>query len=235
MPELLDEALNLLGQGYRCEYVYKAALVNRIVFGRHSPRTASLLSELPVGRSIVDIAVFNGTSTAYEIKTELDTERRLATQTPDYLRAFERVYLVTHPGLVSRYVQSLDPRVGILALNQRGSLAVVREADASGDALQKDALFTLLRAGEYVHAMAQVFGKQRPMPNGERYRHYRALWEQMPVRQAHGVTVEALRARTTSPSQVEFVSELPASLRVLGYATPLSMPQRQRVLAALAH
>ncbi len=229
----LDAALEGLRKHYRCEYVYKAAIADRIVFGRHSPRTASMHVELPVGRSIVDVAVFNGTSTAYEIKTEFDSDRRLSTQTPDYLRAFERVYVVTHPALVGRYSRILDERVGVLALSPRGSLAEVRTADGSGESVDKSALFRLLRSHEYCQALEQEFGEQPFLPNGRRYSHYSKLWMDLSVGQAHKLTISAMRARTTSPCMVDFMRQMPVSYRALGYATPLSSVQQARVLKIL--
>ncbi|MCY1339096.1 hypothetical protein D9M69_249700 [compost metagenome] len=77
LASLFESAWLEIRRAYRNEFVYKTEIASRIVFGRHSPNTASLHVELPVGRSIVDVAVFNGTSTAYEIKTEFDTPRRL--------------------------------------------------------------------------------------------------------------------------------------------------------------
>ncbi|WP_259460495.1 sce7726 family protein [Paraburkholderia sp. BL23I1N1] len=91
LASLFESAWLEIRRAYRNEFVYKTEIAGRIVFGRHSPNTASLHVELPVGRSIVDVAVFNGTSTAYEIKTEFDTPRRLTTQTSNYLAAFDRV------------------------------------------------------------------------------------------------------------------------------------------------
>ncbi len=233
LGSVLDTALEVLRKNYRCEYVYKAAIVDRIIFGRHSPRTASLHVELPVGRSIVDVAVFNGTSTAYEIKTEFDSDRRLSTQTLDYLRAFERVYVVTHPALVTRYSRILDERVGVLALSPRGSLTEVRAADGSGASIDKHTLFRLLRSHEYCQALEQMFGEQPPVPNGRRYGHYSKLWIDLSVEQAHKLTVTAMRARTTSPEMVDFMRQLPVSYRALGYATPLSSVQQARVLNIL--
>lgn len=230
---VLNAALDGLRKHYCCEYVYKTAIANRIIFGRHSPRTASMHIELPVGRSIVDVAVFNGTSSAYEIKTELDSNRRLSTQTHDYLRAFERVYVVTHPALVTRYSRILDERVGVLALNPRGSLTEVRAADGSGESIDRHALFRLLRSHEYCQVLEQVFGEQPRLPNGRRYAHYSKLWMDLSVKQAHELTVSAMRARTTSPEMVEFMRRMPASYRALGYATPLSSVQKARVLNIL--
>ena len=61
VAELFESAWRVLRASYRNEYVYKAEIANRIVFGMHSPRTTALHVELPVARSIVDVAIFNGT------------------------------------------------------------------------------------------------------------------------------------------------------------------------------
>ncbi|WP_218124513.1 sce7726 family protein [Dyella sp. 333MFSha] len=233
LPELLGDAFRGLQRHYRCEYVYKASITDRVIFGRHSPRTASLHVELPVGRSIVDLAVYNGHSTAYEIKTELDTHRRLASQTPDYLRAFERVFVVTHPRWVDRYRTVLDERVGILALQPGGSLTEVRPPVADADRLDPSALFRLLRGAEYRSALERRFGPQPNMANGRQFQHFSRLWNSLSVIEAHDIVEASLRARTTDAATVSWVQQLPQSWRVLGYATPLSQVRRQRLLNAL--
>ena len=233
LGSVLDECMGRLQRHYRCEYVYKAAVADRVVFGRHSPRTASLHVELPVGRSIVDLAVFNGTSTAYEIKTEFDSEKRLASQASTYLKAFEHVYVVCHPDRVERCLRVSDPAVGVLALTRRGQLATVRPAIASRDRMDRSLLFRLLRASEYQAAVERLCGTQPDMPNGKRFSHYSRVWETLTLDQAHQAVVAAMRRRTTQSSVSEFVSALPKSLRVLGYATPLSAPQQQRLLNIL--
>jgi hypothetical protein len=51
--------------------------------------------------------------------------------------------------------------------------------------------------------------------------------------EAHDIFVRALRKRKTDGDTVRFVTALPESLRVLGYATPLSGRQRETALSAL--
>lgn len=51
--------------------------------------------------------------------------------------------------------------------------------------------------------------------------------------EAHAIFVNALRKRKTDGETVRFVTALPESLRVLGYATPLSGRQRETALSAL--
>jgi hypothetical protein len=232
--DLVDAGLEELGRDYRCEYVYKAAIASRIVFGRHSPRTASLAIELPVDGSIVDAAVFNGTSTAYEIKTEFDSPTRLTTQTPSYLRAFDSVNLVTHPDLVAKYEAVLDPRVGIYALNADNSLSKHRAAVCDISRIEPAIVFRMLRRGEYMAAVTQHFGQQPDLPNGLVDEHHRQLFCTLTSQQAHRVLVDSMRSRTTDRSTADYLRALPSSLRALGYATPLSAPQRLRVLSALS-
>ncbi|MCY1289731.1 hypothetical protein D9M70_388350 [compost metagenome] len=231
--ELFSGAYKALRSTYRNEYVYKSAIANRIVFGRHSPRTTALSVELPVGRSIVDVAVFNGTSTAYEIKTEFDSPRRLVTQTPDYLKAFDRVYVVTHPDLAQRYASSCDERVGILSLDSRDRLKTVREAARNIENVDPRAVFRMLRRDEYVSALEKKFGVKIDLPNGLIASHCEEVFSELNYDFAHYAFLSAMRKRTINEEVVGFLSALPECLRVLGYSSPLSKPQRQRALAAL--
>jgi hypothetical protein len=114
--------------------------------------------ELPVGRSIVDVAVFNGISTAYEIKTEFDSPKRFHTQSTDYLRAFDRVYVITHPQLADKYASIADTRVGIATMTERSSIKIVREASRNVLDLDSSTIFRMLRQREYVAAVESVFG-----------------------------------------------------------------------------
>lgn len=68
----IRELYELLLKTHRNEYVYKNTLLNRIVMGRHSPRTSTAFTEVPIGDSIADFLIINGKATVYEIKTDLD-------------------------------------------------------------------------------------------------------------------------------------------------------------------
>lgn len=232
--EVFDKCLEELARNYRCEYVYKNAIANRIVFGRHSPRTAGMQLELPVGDSIVDVAIFNGTSTAYEVKTELDSDKRLASQAPNYLKAFDRVYVVTHPKLAARYLATVDQRVGVLTLNTRGQFTEIRKAISDVSRVESRVIFRMLRRDEYMAVVARHFGRQPKLPNGAVFAHYESLFLLLTPEEAHDAFVSAIRNRTTDDATVNYLLSLPKSLRALGFATPLSGVQRNRLLKALA-
>jgi len=233
LATLFESAWLEIRRGYRNEFVYKTEIAARIVFGKHSPNTASLHIELPVGRSIVDLAVFNGTSTAYEIKTEFDTPRRLTTQTSDYLAAFDRVCVVTHPRCAEIYAEIVDPRVGVLVLTERGSLRQIRKPLTNCKNASPQTIFSCLQRAEYVDAVSKRIGVPVVKPSGIIQAYCGEVFREFTPLEAHAIFVSALRKRKTDGETVRFVTALPESLRVLGYATPLSGRQRETALSAL--
>ena len=234
LTELYDEAWQVVSTGYRNEYVYKNELATRLVFGRHSPRTAGFQVEFPVAGSIADVVVANGTTTAYEIKTEYDTTKRLESQSASYLKAFDKVFVVTHPRHVQRFEQAVDERVGIIVLNEKGSMSVYRDAESNAENIDSRTVFRCLRRQEFLDAIELTTGEVVDLPNGLVHAYCEKVFSGFSAEDAHQIFVDALRGRTTDKNTVEFVTQLPISLRALGYATPLSGRQRVNVLKALA-
>ena len=92
---MFDAAFATLRQsGLRNEYVYKAALTHRVLMDKHSLRTACMLSEFRVGECKADIAILNGTTTVFEIKSERDLLMRFERQIDAYRRVFASVYVI---------------------------------------------------------------------------------------------------------------------------------------------
>lgn len=75
---------------YFCERVIKYYFINHL----RSKLDHIVAFEMSIGDSRIDICRINGSSYAYEIKTEYDTFDRLGTQMQDYVRTFEKVYVI---------------------------------------------------------------------------------------------------------------------------------------------
>lgn len=75
---------------YVCERVVKYFLIQSLL----NLTNDIVAFEMTVGDSRVDVCRINGGSCAYEIKTEYDSFDRLTTQMNDYMKAFEKVYVV---------------------------------------------------------------------------------------------------------------------------------------------
>lgn len=227
IAEIYDSAWIVLRKFYRNEYVYKNEIANRIVFGRHKPRTAGLHVELPVAGSIADLAIYNGTSTAYEIKTDLDSAARLLTQSQSYLKAFDKVYVVVSEKNLHKYQSILHERVGLLILTKKGSLKEIKKALPNIDGVDHFSMYQCMRQAEKIDVAEIISGQQIDLPNGLIHQHCLSLFERVSVETAHHLYVEQMRARKTDIKTQVFVKSLPRSLRVLGYATPLSEQKRK--------
>lgn len=234
LSNLLDSAWGELCEGYRCEYVYKNVLASRLIFHRHKPHTAAFLTEFVVGKSIADVVVVNGTTTAYELKTKYDSGRRLASQTSDYLRVFDRVFVVAHESLVSSVAPTLPGQVGLISMDDSGAMETLRTAESNAGGVLASSIFRCLRKSEYLSAVKAEVGAVPEVPNGILNATCAEVFSKLAASAAHAHFVRALKARTTDAETVRYVRALPVSMRAMGYATPLSMRERATLLSRVS-
>jgi hypothetical protein len=147
-----------LSNNYRCEYVYKNTLVDSLI--KEFGTTDSLiLNEFKVGNSVADIVFFNGTSKAFEIKTELDSNKRLSGQLSDYAKIFQESYIVTHESLFNKY-EMVDETVGIIALivkNGKLKIETIRPAIKNKE-IDVSILMRSIRTNEYKNIVLAFYG-----------------------------------------------------------------------------
>ena len=58
-------------KNYRSEFIYKNEIVNKILLGKYSLNTATVLNEFRIGKSIADLVMLNGTSVVYGNKNRI--------------------------------------------------------------------------------------------------------------------------------------------------------------------
>ncbi|MAO65417.1 MAG: hypothetical protein CL666_10495 [Balneola sp.] len=209
--DALEALYSYLLSEYRCEYVYKNFITKKILLGRHSLNTSTLLNEFRVGSSLADLVLINGKSVVYEIKTELDTSERLEDQLADYKKAFTHVYLVTHHSLIDKYLSILkDDSVGVIALTNNFTLSEIREAKEETRYLDITTMFKSLRKEEYSNIIASEFGKVPDVPNMYYFKECLKFAEQIPPKNFHKLMSAELKKRKpkeTSPFQNNLLPE----------------------------
>lgn len=101
---------DIVSKHYPNETSVKSAFTNEILM-----KTKNHISvfELSVGSSRADICKINGTSIAYEIKTDLDNLQRLNKQLTDYLQVFEKVYVICSEGKAEKIKEYMPLECGI--------------------------------------------------------------------------------------------------------------------------
>lgn len=214
VKDILCVAYGYLGKNYRNEYIYKNTILNKILLGRHSIRTAVMLNEFKVGNSIADILVINGTSTVYEIKTELDSPDKLKKQLEDYKKAFAKVYIVTHYSLASKYLSLIEgSTVGLLSLSERFNLTVTKEAIEDYSCLCNDTILKSLRKEEYSAIIKIFYGSLPRVSNIHFFKECLNRAKEIEPKLLHELMLEQLRKRRLFESNFLELESLPRELK----------------------
>jgi hypothetical protein len=231
---LFDAAFALLKHvGYRHEYIYKAALTHKILLGKHSLQTASMINEFRVGDCKADVAILNGTATVYEVKSERDSLARLDRQIAAYATVFAKVYVIASESHIRAVLNAVPDSVGILCLNSRHQISTLRDAVDQPERTSPGAIFDSIRTEE-ARMILSSFGISIPhVPNTELHRVVRQAFVKLDPIQAHEGMVRVLkRTRNLLPLSA-LVDQLPLSLQTAALSVPLRKVDHARLVAAV--
>ena len=131
------------------ETVIKYRLIKEFM---NNPENVGLL-EFNVGNSRLDVGKINGSSYAYEIKTELDNTLRLEKQIQDYEKIFEFIYVVCHSKHLKEVRRIVPLKIGIKTFeiqNEEINFNDIRMAKRN-KSIKKEYLLESLTSKEYAY------------------------------------------------------------------------------------
>ncbi|MBS4875736.1 MAG: sce7726 family protein [Actinomyces sp.] len=220
LSETINKTYSILRrEGNRTDYVYRNAIIDKVVIGRHSINTATPIQEFRVGSSLADLVVLNGTSTVYEIKSERDTLRRLARQIENYSKVFERTYVVTSASKLHSLEHDLPEHVGIITLSRDYTLQTVREATTNWELIDTIAISRTMTIPEACAVLKRLNTPVPDVPN-------------MLIRRAIDHAFKRLDARSCSQA---FTSTLKSSRRPRVTQADITQVPRPLRSFALSH
>jgi len=215
LEDLYENLYSFLLKHYRCEYIYKNVIANKILLGRHSLRTATLISELRANSSKADVVILNGTSCVYEIKTELDSLNRLPSQLEDYKKIFDKIYVVTHEKFLGVLEENLNDDIGIICLSEKYQLSEKRQAESNKKNTDPASIFNSLRKSEYTNIIKRKFAYIPDVPNTKIYEECFKLFCELEPSIAHDEMVIELKNRNKRNRNEELIKSIPHSLKYL--------------------
>lgn len=231
--DCFDAVYEYLTLEYRNEYIYKNAIANKILIGRHSPRTASMFTEFRVLDSKADVLILNGTSHIYEIKTELDGLDRLEKQLADYQRFAEFTHVVTTEAHASKLIDMIDQTVGILLLSDRYTLSSCRKASSVKDRVETAVIYDSLRRSETIAIVENLGGVVPEVPNGLFYRECLKSFSELDALACHDEMVATVKKRNACNDKIDFIHRLPTSLKAVGATSKFNRKQKITFLETL--
>lgn len=199
-----------LKRQYRNEYIYKNTFINNLLIDKYGVKDTIAINEFRVGNSIADLVMFNGTSKAFEIKTELDSNKRLTGQLADYTKIFKECYIITHESLTEKYLQE-DEHIGIIALIERPKSVIMHEIRTAkeNENIDSETLIRSIRMPEYKSIVKQYFGELPEMNSFNMFETCRKLMKQIPNEQLNYLFIEELKLRKSNTDIIStFYNEL---------------------------
>lgn len=223
--DVFECSYSALSKEYRSEYFFKNIVAERLLLGRHSLNTATVLPEFRVGRNKADCVILNGSSTCYEIKSDFDNLDRLPEQLASYKKLFDKVYVVVGPSHLSKVLSSCGNDVGILELTARRNLRLIREATISTEPVDVSILMRSLRVQEYKDLVSAVSHQNINYPNTEIFSVCEDILQKIPshdIRRAFCAILKKSRK-----IEKDFILTLPRSLLMAGIGFKLRAAQRR--------
>ncbi len=166
----LKQVYRVLERFYPNEYVYKNEFITKWLMQEIGLESSIIFSEFRLGKAVADLAMFNGVSKVFEIKTLLDKETRLDNQLKQYCRLFNEVYLVV-PEVKSHLYLKRDIATGIIAYDHTNkSFSLLRQAICCKKDIDVDILMEVLHTHEYVQIVEQHFGYRPKFDDFSKFR-----------------------------------------------------------------
>lgn len=215
--DFFEHLYNSMLKNYRSEFIYKNEIVNKVLLGKHSLNTTTILNEFRIGKSIADLVMLNGTSVVYEIKTEYDSPERLLNQINEYRKSFLNVIIVTHQSVSNKYATFLTKNnlqnVGLLSLTTRNTLSTIIEATADASCLDITYMFKCLRKDEYINLIKSYFGYLPDVPNTKIFRKCLELAKKIEAKDFHDFMFYYLKKRTIREKNIVSSRKIPNFLK----------------------
>jgi len=152
----LKKIYRILEKHYPNEYIYKNEFLNQWLIKELGTNKSIVYNELRLGKVIADLAMFNGISKVFEIKTILDKDVRLSNQILEYQKIFNEIYVVVPHSKVHKYLD-LNGSIGIIAYdNDVKEFSLIRKSFTNYN-IDVDSIMQVLHTKEYLHIVKQYF------------------------------------------------------------------------------
>ncbi|WOE70670.1 sce7726 family protein [Hydrogenimonas thermophila] len=228
-----DYIYEKLQKEYPNEYIYKNAIAKNILLGIHSLNTSFMINELRAKNSKVDVVIVNGTLTAYEIKSKYDNLNRLQKQLQDYKTVFEKIYVITDKKYSQNLLHLQKDGIGILVLNQNGSISTFTKASSQMDNIKLSNLFDILRKDEYLDIIKKISKIDIDVPNSQVYRCAKEIFVTLDKEKVYKEATKVLKKRGNNIMLKEFITKVPNSLKARAIETKLTKKEKNNFLSLL--
>ncbi|MGP5273686.1 sce7726 family protein [Psychrobacter faecalis] len=192
--KVLKEVYKNNQNNYQNEYILKNEFLNKCLVDNVINKDSIVFNELRLGNSIADLAIFNGVSKAFEIKTILDKECRLSGQIETYKKIFNETYIIVPEQQVEKYLK-FDDEVAVFSYDSNlNKFELVREATRN-QSIDIDTLMNILHSKEYLNIVHNYFGIVSELNSFNQFDICKKLISTIPYQELNNIFLETMKSR----------------------------------------
>lgn len=193
--DYLKYVYHILEKYYQNEYIFKNTFLNEWLIKEIGQSNSKIFNEYRVGDAVADLVMFNGNSKVFEIKTEYDSDNRLALQLKNYRKAFNQIFLIVPESKLSLY-EKYDAGVGIITFtgNQAQKFSLKREAVNTPD-VDAATIMNILHTHEYKAIVKSYFGFLPGMTSFNQFHKCSELIKRIPSEELNKCFIEQMKRR----------------------------------------
>lgn len=196
--DYLKYVYSVLADNYQNEYIFKNEFLNNWLIKELGETNSQIFSEYRVGNSIADLAMFNGCSKIFEIKTELDSDSRLSLQLENYEKAFNQIFLIIPKSKINIYKKQ-DLSIGLITYDPKSqnTFTVYRNAKFNLD-IEPSAIMSILHTNEYKSIVQKHYGSLPQMTSFNQFKVCSELIFEIPKSKLNLLFIDEMKRRSTS-------------------------------------
>jgi len=195
--KFFKKVYKILEKFYPNEYIFKNQFLNTWLKEELGSKDSIIFNELRLGKSIADLAMFNGISKAFEIKTILDKDYRLSGQLNTYKKVFNEVYIIIPAALIGKY-EAYDEEVGII-LYEGMEFILARKAKRN-ELADHELLMGMLHTKEYRQIVTRYYSELPEMNAFSQFEICKSLISMIPYKELNVLFLEVIKQRKLNRS-----------------------------------
>lgn len=191
---VLKKTYKVLEKYYPNEYILKNEFLNQWLKKELGNSNSVIFNEFRIGKAIADLAMFNGVSKVFEIKTILDKEYRLSNQLNEYKKIFNEVYIVIPSVHLSKYI-NYDENVGIITYESNSKkFELIKKSERNID-INVNVIMEILHTKEYIK-IANDYFKELPKMNAfNQFEICKDLISNIPKEELNKMFLDSMKSR----------------------------------------
>lgn len=197
--KLFKQGYKKIQKGYQNEYVVKNEFLNKILISQTENRSSVVFNEVRLGDATGDLAIFNGISKVFEIKTILDKEYRLKNQIETYKKLFNEIYIIVPKENVDKYLK-YDNTVAVISYDEgMRNFNLERKAETFFD-IDINVLMNVLHTKEYISITKKYYKEVPEMNAFDQFDICKELISEIPVKALNDLFVDTMKNRNIKNS-----------------------------------